>query len=396
MANPNNAVGTNGAFGGRTSVNAFNDVLATFTGRGVIQGWAVTPSTGLKVNVGGQSGIRDVAIAEDNNGNRTTIDNISQAPIEITMPSAPSTGSRIDLIVGYVENPPQGSSTVIDNPAPTGIITVSGSSSSSPSAPTDSAIRTALTNAGINGATAYYAVLGSITISSGTTDIDMTMISKTPFVGINTDNNVLDGSIKMNKMDWAGLGCIPTTFRFSYEGNLSTSVRTNAGTDLALYLTQGGVRCQSGGDKIVATETHSAAIALGGYFNKNIMINGVAGNSTVYTKMLTVSSGTTGAYITSIGASAWYGEVIKLDSNNKTSMTLDYRQIKLPDNYGGGPNRWMMDGTFVSGGANGYGSFAMEYQQGIGNGYYTSSISPTGNQTSSTTNMIYTIYEKID
>ena len=165
MANPNNAVGTNGAFGGRTSVNAFNDVLATFTGRGVIQGWAVTPSTGLKVNVGGQSGIRDVAIAEDNNGNRTTIDNISQAPIEITMPSAPSTGSRIDLIVGYVENPPQGSSTVIDNPAPTGIITVSGSSSSSPSAPTDSAIRTALTNAGINGATAYYAVLGSITIS---------------------------------------------------------------------------------------------------------------------------------------------------------------------------------------------------------------------------------------
>ena len=55
MANPNNAVGTNGAFGGRTSVNAFNDVLATFTGRGVIQGWAVTPSTGLKVNVGGQS-----------------------------------------------------------------------------------------------------------------------------------------------------------------------------------------------------------------------------------------------------------------------------------------------------------------------------------------------------
>ena len=203
MANPNNAVGTNGAFGGRTSVNAFNDVLATFTGRGVIQGWAVTPSTGLKVNVGGQSGIRDVAIAEDNNGNRTTIDNISQAPIEITMPSAPSTGSRIDLIVGYVENPPQGSSTVIDNPAPTGIITVSGSSSSSPSAPTDSAIRTALTNAGINGATAYYAVLGSITISSGTTDISANMIGATPYTNLNTQNNIASGQITADKIDFA-------------------------------------------------------------------------------------------------------------------------------------------------------------------------------------------------
>lgn len=249
MANPNNAVGTNGAFGGRTSVNAFNDVLATFTGRGVIQGWAVTPSTGLKVNVGGQSGIRDVAIAEDNNGNRTTIDNISQAPIEITMPSAPSTGSRIDLIVGYVENPPQGSSTVIDNPAPTGIITVSGSSSSSPSAPTDSAIRTALTNAGINGATAYYAVLGSITISSGTTDISANMIGATPYTNLNTQNNIATGQITADKIDLTTLESedfrnkvtfniaapANVTFRktgnlvqFSYQGNGTTYTANGA------------------------------------------------------------------------------------------------------------------------------------------------------------------------
>ena len=222
MANPNNAVGTNGAFGGRTSVNAFNDVLATFTGRGVIQGWKVTPSTGLKVNVGGQSGIRDVAIAEDNNGNRTTIDNISQAPIEVTMPSAPSTGSRIDLIVGYVENPPQGSSTVIDNPAPTGIITVSGSSSSSPSAPTDSAIRTALTNAGINGATAYYAILGSITISSGTTDISANMIGATPYTNLNTQNNIGTGQITADKIDFA---TYTLTAGVSLSSNASYAIR---------------------------------------------------------------------------------------------------------------------------------------------------------------------------
>ena len=36
MANPNNAIGTNAAFGGRTSPNAFNDVLGAFKNRGFI------------------------------------------------------------------------------------------------------------------------------------------------------------------------------------------------------------------------------------------------------------------------------------------------------------------------------------------------------------------------
>lgn len=261
MANPNNAVGTNGAFGGRTSVNAFNDVLATFTGRGVIQGWAVTPSTGLKVNVGGQSGIRDVAIAEDNNGNRTTIDNISQAPIEITMPSAPSTGSRIDLIVGYVENPPQGSSTVIDNPAPTGIITVSGSSSSSPSAPTDSAIRTALTNAGINGATAYYAVLGSITIPSGTTDISSNMINATPYTNLNTQNNIATGQITADKVDFATIvGGIRSGLSANQTLNSTTSQNTVA---LSTTRYQWGVGFSQGANAILITAGINAIIASG-------------------------------------------------------------------------------------------------------------------------------------
>lgn len=202
MANPSNAIGTNGAFGGRTSVNALNDVLATFTGAGVISGWAVAPSSGMTVQVGGQSGLRDVAIAEDNNGNRTTVDNISQAPVPVDIASAPSTNSRMDAIVGYVENPPQGSATVLDNPAACGIVAVSGTASSSPSAPTDSAIRTALTGLGINGATAYYAILGYVTVPSGTTDIDATMISAVPYTNLNTANNIANGSISADKVDF--------------------------------------------------------------------------------------------------------------------------------------------------------------------------------------------------
>lgn len=203
MANPNNAIGTNGAFGGRTSVNALNDVLATFTGAGVISGWAITPSSGMTVQIGGQSGLRDVAIAEDNNGNRTTVDNISQAPVPVDIASAPSTNSRMDAIVGYVENPPQGSATVLDNPAACGIVAVSGTASSSPSAPTDSAIRTALTGLGINGATAYYAILGYVTVPSGTTDIDATMISAVPYTSLNTANNIATGQISADKIDFA-------------------------------------------------------------------------------------------------------------------------------------------------------------------------------------------------
>ena len=203
MSNPNNAVGTNGAFGGRTSVNALNDVLATFTGSGVLSGWAIEPKSGMSVEVGGASGLRDVAVAQDNNGNRTTIDNISQSPIQVDMASAPSTGSRIDAIVGYVENPPQGSATVIDNPSACGVMAVSGTASSSPSAPTESAIRTALTAAGINGATAYIAVLGYVTIPAGTTDIDASMIGGAQYTSLDIANQIPDGGISANKVDFA-------------------------------------------------------------------------------------------------------------------------------------------------------------------------------------------------
>ena len=75
MTNPNNAVGTNGAFGGRTSVNAFNDGLASYSA-GIMSGWACEPSSGLTVVLGGDGNTRDVAIAEDNAGNKTTINNI--------------------------------------------------------------------------------------------------------------------------------------------------------------------------------------------------------------------------------------------------------------------------------------------------------------------------------
>lgn len=202
MTNPNNAIGTNAAYGGRTSVNAANDDLATYTGAGVLSGFALSPDTGMVLNLGGVSGTRDVAVAEDAGGNRTTINNISGSPISVTIPAAPASQSRIDAVVAYVANPPQGEATTVDNPAACGLIVVSGTASSSPSVPNDSAIRTAITADGAAGSTAYYAILGTVTVAAGTTNITSDMIS----AGVQATPALADGSVTSDKVDFATFG----------------------------------------------------------------------------------------------------------------------------------------------------------------------------------------------
>lgn len=175
--NPNNAVGTNGAYSGRTSPNALNDVLATFTGRGIISGWACTPDSGMDVTVGGNGTDRDVAIAEDNAGNKVTVNNISQSPVELTIPAAPANNSRIDSIVAYVENPPMGTAADTDNPGAVGLIVVSGTVASNPVPPSDNEIRTGITADGAAGSTAYYVTLANVTVPTGATAITNTNIT---------------------------------------------------------------------------------------------------------------------------------------------------------------------------------------------------------------------------
>ena len=178
MANPNKAIGTNGAYFGRTSVNAFNDVLALLS-RGVLSGWECSASSGMDVTIGGVSGIRDVAIAEDNNGNRTTVNNISEAPITVTIDTAPASNSRIDSIVLYVDNPPSELMVISDNPDTCGVVVVKGTAGVNPQPPTDAMIRTAITTQAANGTIAYYAVVANITVAAGTTVITQNLIQTT-------------------------------------------------------------------------------------------------------------------------------------------------------------------------------------------------------------------------
>lgn len=185
--NPNNAIGTNAAYSGRTSPNAFNDVLAMFSGRGILNGWEVLPSNNMVITLGGQSGVRDVAIAEDNAGNKITINNISQQPVEVEIQAASTTSASTDYIVAYVNNPPEGQALLADNPGACGLIDVRGSGNL---APTEEQIRAAITADGAGGTTAYYVILATISIPIAATTI--------------TATNITQGG-KSHSVDWATL-----------------------------------------------------------------------------------------------------------------------------------------------------------------------------------------------
>lgn len=197
MTNPNNAIGTNAGFGGRTSPNALNDNLAAWT-RGVISGWACSPKSGMTIQIGGSGSDRDVAVAEDNAGNKTTINNRNGSPVDITLSGASSTGNRIDSIVAYVDNPAQGTSSDVDYAPACGIIAVKGTVSSNPSAPTNTRIRTAITADGANGTTAYYVVLANVTVGKGVTTIGSGAIAQGAKA---TLSQLLDSITTSNRLD---------------------------------------------------------------------------------------------------------------------------------------------------------------------------------------------------
>lgn len=177
MTNPNNAIGTNGAFDGRTSPNALNDLTAAFT-RGIVSGWTCSPKSGMTVQLGGSASVRDVALAEDNAGDKLTINNRSGAPVEVTLDGAPSTNNRIDAIVAYVDNPSTGDGSTTDNPTTCGIIAVKGTVAANPVAPTDAQIRSAITTDGATGGVAYYVILATILVGTNVTTIGSGVITQ--------------------------------------------------------------------------------------------------------------------------------------------------------------------------------------------------------------------------
>lgn len=261
MTNPNNAVGTNAAYDGRTSVNAFNDNLTIYS-RGILSGWGCSPKSGMTVQIGGNGTDRDAAVAEDNAGNKTSINNISGSPIDVTIPAAPSTNSRIDLIVAYADNPPTGVSTVADNPAACGIIVVSGTAAANPTQPTNATIRSAITTDGATGATAYYVILAKIRVGQGVTTIGSGVITQgdvvtsyaTPATGTVGTDSIADGAITSDKIDWTTLSYAKTEWSGTYsisqtEGTIYTLDVSSMPTGAVFMV----AACTNGGGSDTAT-----------------------------------------------------------------------------------------------------------------------------------------------
>lgn len=222
MTNPNNAIGTNAAYGGRTSAKAFNDVLGAFT-PGIVSGWECQVDSGLSVTLGGASGIRDVAVAVNNTGDKTSINNISADEITVTIAAAPATNSRVDAIVAYVDNPPQGSATSADNPEACGIIAVQGTSAADPEEPSENIIRSAITADGASGTTAYYVVLATVTIATGTTDLtndDITQGEKSQLIIMSDASNITMTNVDPGE----GVALAPNHFIGVYSENPSAPI----------------------------------------------------------------------------------------------------------------------------------------------------------------------------
>lgn len=239
MTNPNNSVGTNAGYNGRTTPNAFNDVLGIFDVPGIVSGWECSPKSGMTVQIGGGAS-RDVAIAEDNAGNRVTINNRSGAPIDVTLPGAPATGNRYDVIVAYVNNPINGAgATDVDFPSQVGLIVASGTAAANPNYPTDAQINAAITADGGDGPNAYRVQLCSIFVGQGVTTIgsgsieggtdstindDLTLVSELRNEIISQRTTLFEGNQQGDTTlsdDWSNYDEIEITYSANSSGTQS-------------------------------------------------------------------------------------------------------------------------------------------------------------------------------
>lgn len=367
MTNPDNAIGTNGAYSGRTSVNAFNDCISSYS-RGILSGWSCVVSSGLTVSLGGVNGTRDVAVATDNNGNNTTIDNISESPVNVTISSAPATNARIDSIVAYVDNPPTGVSTTADNPNACGLIVVKGTVANSPIEPDDGMIRTAITADGGSGTTAYYVVLANVTIASGTTDLDASNIAQGEPAQMN-GGLIENGSIAGEKIDWSDVadGITPignfkkskwtTIWDDFYGAGYATTAYSGTYTTLAgsqigyivINAATGGQITNGGG---------SLDVARGGFtfhadidtLTPDVAVRGIRPNtsaSVFVTGGIDNGSAVTPNHFSAATAttSANYTGAIKLGVNQASAYTCEYTVTRSLQNN----PWWFINGTIMAG-----------------------------------------------
>ena len=187
MTNPDNIVRVRARTGGRASVYEANGWCQAYTS-GLLEGNGVLQNTSADMNVlvGGSASKPDVVLAENPAGYKIALDLVGQQAVAIT---APASNSRISAIVAYTDDLSLSTTedTVTGSPSSCGLIVVNGTAASSPSEPTDTQIRSAITADGATGSQAAYCVIATILVANNTTIITNSEITN-KIAGITAKN----------------------------------------------------------------------------------------------------------------------------------------------------------------------------------------------------------------
>ncbi len=179
MTNPSNIVRVSSRNNGRASVYEGNSNMSMQPySQGLLSGNGVKQNTSADMNVlvGGSPSNPDIVIATAPSGYKIVLDIVGQQAIQVT---APASNSRITSVVAYTDDlSVQSTQTnVTGSPLSCGLILVNGASGASPTAPSDSDIRAAITSDGATGSQAAYVVIANITVASSTNTITNNLIS---------------------------------------------------------------------------------------------------------------------------------------------------------------------------------------------------------------------------
>ena len=149
-------------------------------GAGITSGFSVVPKTGMTVSVGGETGVQDSAIVKAISGVIYPVGNLTGESLDVEIDGAPSTNSRIDAIVLSVDT--TSTTSEINGEDLISVAVVKGTSSASPTAPSDADITSEI------GAGKAFIVLGYVNIPAGTTDITADMIEQGTMAKIGIEN----------------------------------------------------------------------------------------------------------------------------------------------------------------------------------------------------------------
>lgn len=310
--NPNNLLGQsnpNGTVGVSLGIDpaGANEAFSA----GATSGFYVTPTSpaGMSVEVGGAVGVVDSALVRSASGITFPVGNVTGTPITLTVPAAPSTNSRIDSVVLYVDT--SATATQTDGADAVGIEIVSGTSASTPVAPTDAQIRAAITN----GAAIAYTVLADITVSSSTTTITASNISQA--------NRAQIGADKIDFATYAEMNGLTSNIVISGSSSKEMTGFTNGsttGNKLSINKSTGKINVNHGGLlMLVASSFQNSA---GNAYVGMDILKGSTIIATAYRSMPT-SYGGIGPAVTYVQAEVGDSFSVKITSPSNTTTTLN-------------------------------------------------------------------------